>query len=89
MSDPTGFTQAFVRGINDYINALENLNTLQDRLASDSGLAAAAATAAAAQLNRKDLVAADFTNAAAAIVQLNFTFNSGAPTQKSYLYKLL
>lgn len=61
---------------------------MQDRIAQDAGLAAAAAAAAQAA-GRSDLATVDFTNAAGAITQLNFTFNSGTPTQKSFLYKLL
>lgn len=37
---------------------------------------------------RTDIVSQDVTNALAAFTQLAFTFNSGSPTQKSYLYKL-
>lgn len=70
------------------VNLLQVVDTLQDRLAEDSTLAAAAAAAANAA-GRTDLAAVDFTNAAAAINQLLFTFGSGSPTQKSFLYKLL
>ena len=67
---------------------MQQLNLMQDRMVADPALAAAAATAAQAA-GRSDLSAQDFTNVGAAIVQFNFTFNSGTPTQKSYLYKLL
>lgn len=88
MANPTVFYQQLQAAVNTYIQALEALNVFNDRLASDSGLAASAAQAAQAQ-GRSDLVAADFTNIGAAITQFNFTFNSGTPTQKSYLYKIL
>ena len=88
MANATQFFQNFNAKINQFISDLEDLNTMQDRMASDSGLAAAAATAAQAQ-GRPDLSAADFTNAASAINQILFAFNSGSPTQKSYLYKVL
>jgi hypothetical protein len=38
---------------------------------------------------RSDIVAEDVTAAQAAIVQLLFTYDSGAPTQKSKLFKML
>lgn len=88
MANPTQFFQQFNAQIKQFIDDLDNLNTMQDRLAQDNTLAAAAATAAQAQ-GRTDLAAIDFTNAATAINQLLFTFNSGTPTQKSYLYKIL
>ena len=87
MANAPLFFQTMVSDINQLIQILENLNSLQDRMAQDSTLATAAA--AAAQATRPDLVAQDFVNAVAAINQLLFTFNSGNPTQKSYLYKML
>jgi hypothetical protein len=33
--------------------------------------------------------AQDFVNIGAAITQIAFTYSSGSPTQKSYLYKIL
>jgi hypothetical protein len=88
MADATTFYRNFIAETVRLINDLEDLDTTQDRLAEDAGLAAAAATAAQAA-GRTDLAAVDFTNAAAAINQILFAFNSGSPTQKSYLYKLL
>lgn len=85
MTDAVTFGRGFVGAINTAINALEALQLYQDRMAVEPGLAAAAAT----QLGRADITATDFNNAANAIVQLMFTFNSGAPTQKSFLYKML
>jgi hypothetical protein len=41
------------------------------------------------QVPRTDIVAQDVTNAHSALVQMLFTFDSGSPTQKSYLYKML
>jgi hypothetical protein len=38
---------------------------------------------------RGDIVKQDFTNSDSAIVQILFTFDSGGPTQKSYLFKML
>ena len=88
MANATVFYQQLNAAVRTFISALEALNEFNDRLASDAGLAAAAATAAQAQ-GRSDLVTADFTNIGSAITQLAFTFNSGTPTEKSYLYKIL
>jgi outer membrane murein-binding lipoprotein Lpp len=88
MANATQFFQNFNAKINQFIQDLDDLETLQDRLSSDPTLAEAAATAAQSQ-GRNDLAAIDFTNAADAVGQILFTFNSGSPTQKSYLYKIL
>ena len=88
MADATSFYRNLIAATQTYINALQALQTFQDRLASDANLSTAAAAAAQAA-GRNDLAKADFDNVAAAIVQFAFTFNSGAPTQKSFLYKLL
>jgi lipopolysaccharide biosynthesis regulator YciM len=37
---------------------------------------------------RADITKQDVTNAHDAIVQMLFTFDSGSPTQKSYLFKM-
>ena len=88
MADPTTFYRGFISSINSFIAALEQLNVYQDRMVQDPNLAAAAAAAAAAS-GRPDLSAADFNNAGNAVVQITFTYNSGTPAQKSYLYELL
>ena len=88
MADALNFYRTLNSQINQLVTTLQLLETSQDRMTADSGLASAAAAAAAA-IGRTDLVTIDFTNAANAIGQLLFTFNSGAPTQKSYLYKIL
>lgn len=88
MADATTYYRTLISQVQGLINELETLNTLNDRMHEDSGLAAAAAAAANAS-GRTDLTTQDFVNAGSAITQIMFTFNSGAPTQKSYLYKLL
>ena len=88
MANAVQFYQNLNAATRTVISALEAMNEFNDRMAADAGLAAAAATAAQAQ-GRIDLVTQDFVNIGAAITQLNFTFGSGSPTQKSYLYKIL
>ena len=88
MTDPVSFYRLYVSTINQFINTLEDLRTQNDRLASEPTLAADAA-AAALKSGRPDLTAQSFINAQAALVQLLFTFDSGSPTQKSFLFKML
>jgi len=67
------------------IAAMQAAEGLLDQMAGDSTLAAGYLAAAG---SRTDLVAADFTNMNSALTQMKFTFDSGTPTQKSYLYKM-
>jgi hypothetical protein len=70
------------------VTLLQALNTLTDRLAQDSTLAARAAVQAN-QAGYTTLAAADYTNWSTAIGQILFAFNAGSPTQKSLIYKML
>ena len=88
MTDATNFGQSYVGTIRDLIDALEAASLMQDRLASESGLAAAVAEAMSSA-GRADMTASVITDAASAIQQLMFTYNSGTPTQKSLLYLVL
>ena len=88
MADAVTFYRELISEIKSLINNLEDLDTSQDRMTQDATLAQAAADAAN-KAGRTDLTEADFTNAAEAINQILFAFNSGDPTQKSYLYKML
>ena len=88
MSDATAFYRDYTSAIKQLISATEQVALMKDRLDSDTGLAAAAAVAAAAA-GRTDLTVQVINDAAGAIGQMLFTFNSGSPTQKSYLYKVL
>lgn len=88
MADANTFYRQMISTIQQLISILDQNATISDRIASDSSLAAAAAAAANAA-GRTDLSATDFNNAKSAIDQLMFTFNSGSPTQKSFLYKML
>lgn len=88
MTDAVNFGRNFVTQINATINALEDLRIMQDRMQQEPGLSQAAA-AAMNTAGRADLAKVDFDNAAAAIQQILFAFDSGSPPQKSYLYKML
>jgi len=86
MTQAKQFGDQWFTTISNLVNDLETLRTLNDRVAVESGLLAAALSAS---IGRGDLVTADMTNASAAITQLLFTFDSGTPTQKSFLFKML
>ncbi len=87
MSNAPLFGQTMISHINQLVQTLSDLNTDQARLADEPALAQSVVTALATQ--RPDLTAAIITNAAAAINQILFTYNSGSPTQAAQLYKML
>ena len=86
MSNPVSYVNTLVSNIVSLINDLEQAQLLNDRVTADATLIT---RYFASQGARTDIVAQDVTNALAALTQLAFTFNSGAPTQKSYMYKLI
>lgn len=86
MTSPLTFGNTFVAAVQSLVNDIENLRTLQDRITQDGTLLNAYLTSPGA---RSDLQLVDLQNASSALTQLLFTFDSGTPTQKSYLFKLL
>jgi len=88
MTDAVSFGRNFVSAINTLINAIENASLQQDRLASEPELAQATADALKAS-GRPDMTVQIVNDASSAIVQIKFAYDSGAPTQKSLLYKML
>lgn len=84
MSNPVSFINGYVSAIQNLINNLEALRTQNDMITQDSTLVTRYFQSVGA---RTDIVAADIANAEAAVTQLLFTFDSGSPTQKSYLFK--
>jgi hypothetical protein len=86
MTDVRQFGADYLAAVKTLIGDLENLRTLQDRVAQDSTLFDGYLASTGA---RTDLQKIDLTNASGAIVQLLFAFDSGAPTQKSQLFRLL
>jgi hypothetical protein len=88
MADPNAYWRTFQAQLRQLVSTFEDLNSAQDMQAQDATLATKAAQAANAA-GRTDLAAVDFTNAASAVNQLLFSFSSGTPTQKSYIYKML
>lgn len=86
MANASAFGAAYIQAVTQLINDLENLRTLNDRIAQDNTLILGFVSS---NPQRSDLAAQDLTNAASAVTQLLFTFDSGNPTQKSLLFKLL
>lgn len=87
MSNPNTFINNYVATTQTLISTLQQLRVYNDMIVQDGTLI----TRYFSQTGgvRADIVAADVTNASSAVTQLLFTFDSGSPTQKSALYKLL
>jgi hypothetical protein len=88
MTDAAGFGSQYVQTVRDLIDAIEAAELMGDRLKAEPGLAAAVAQAMAGS-NRSDLTEQVINDAAGAIYQIYFAYESGDPTQKSLLYKVL
>jgi hypothetical protein len=96
MSNATSFVDSYTANIVKLINTLEDLRTQNDMLVQDPTLKsryfetppAPPFPQAPPTPPRSDITEDDITNAEAAIVQMLFAFDSGAPPQKSYLYKM-
>jgi hypothetical protein len=86
MTQTLNFGTAYIAAVQAVIADLTALRQLQDRIAQDATLIPGYVGSAGA---RADLSVSDITNANNAVTQLLFTFDSGAPTQKSFLFKLL
>ena len=86
MTDVKQFGTDYINGVKFLIGAIETMRVLQERVSQDSTLFTGYLASTGA---RTDIVAADFNAASSAVTQLLFTFDSGAPTQKSSLFKLL
>jgi hypothetical protein len=86
MTNAASFGNLYFQTVQNLVNDLETLQELNDRIVQDATLIPSYFTSGGA---RTDIVAQDVTNAESAVNQLLFTFNSGSPTQKSFLFKLL
>ncbi len=85
MSNPVTFVNTYVQACQQYNQIMLTLEGLNSQLTTDPTLATRYFTSPGA---RTDIVAADITNASSAVAQFLFTWNSGSPTQKSFVYKL-
>lgn len=86
MSNAANFVTNYANTIQLLVQTLQNLQTMNLQMTDDSTLVTRYFQGSGA---RTDIVAADVSNAQSAIVQLLFTFNSGTPTQASYLLKMM
>ena len=86
--DAVTFARNLISTVNQLITTMQQLNTFNDRLNHDANLAESAAAAMQAA-GRPNLTAQNFVDVGAAITQVQFTLNSGAPTQYSKLYEIL
>ena len=95
MANPNTFINTYTQNIVQLCQLMQTLRAQNDQLTQDPNLVKAYFTTDANGVNdtcgrpRKDIVEADVNNAQAALVQMLFTFDSGSPTQKSYLFKML
>lgn len=85
MSNPINFVNNYVSQVQQLNSVLQGLRGMNDQLVQDPTLATRYVTASGA---RTDIVAADITNASNAVVQVLFAYDSGTPTQKSFIFKL-
>lgn len=94
MSNPVSFINSYTQNIVQFCNLMQVLRGNNDQLIQDPTLIDRYfATTNPGNPNisvvRTDITAADVTNAQAALEQMLFAYDSGSPTQKSYLFKML
>jgi hypothetical protein len=86
MADAISFINAYSTEIKSFVDMLRDLETKNQQLTEDPSLITRYFDPTVT--HRTDIVAADVSNAQAAIVQMLFTYNSGSPTQASALLKM-
>ncbi len=94
MSNPVSFVNSYTQNIVQLCQLMQTLRGNNDQLTQDPTLIDRYfATSNPSNPNitvvRTDIVASDVTAAQAAITQLLFSYDSGTPTQKSKLFKML
>lgn len=94
MSNPVSFINAYTQNIVQFCQLMQTLRGNNDQLAQDPTLvdryfATTNPSNPNVTMVRTDIVAQDVKDAEAAIQQLLFAFDSGNPTQKSMLFKML
>ena len=88
MSNPNSFISTYITLTQEVVSNLEQLRLYNSMLTADPTLTTRYFSSTNGSA-RTDISSADIANAQAAIVQYLFTHDSGNPTQKSYLFKLL
>jgi antitoxin component HigA of HigAB toxin-antitoxin module len=94
MSNPVSFINTYTQNIVQLCQLMQTLRGNNDQLAQDPSLITRYfetdnPSNPNIKVVRTDITAQDVENAQAALVQMLFTYDSGSPTQKSYLFKLL
>jgi hypothetical protein len=96
MSNPVAFINNYTANIVQLCQLMQTLRANNDQIDADPTLIdryfSTPSFGQAGTPNitpRTDIVAQDVHNAHDALVQMLFTFDSGSPTQKSHLYKML
>jgi len=97
MSNPVTFMNNFFQLNVRFIQNVQELRTAHDQLVEDPTLIdryfaippPGQPGSVGPGVPRTDIVAADVTAAQDALVQVFFTLDSGSPTQKSKIYKML
>jgi hypothetical protein len=91
MANPINFINSYAANISQLVQLLQTLQLQNLQLTDDATLVTNyfKANPAGGPQPRTDIAAQDVANAQAALVQMLFTFNSGSPTQASYLLKMM
>jgi hypothetical protein len=94
MSNPVSFVNTYTQNIVQFCQLMQVLRGNNDQLEQDPSLITRYfATENPSNPNisvvRKDITEQDVKDAQAAIVQMMFTYDSGSPTNKSMLFKML
>lgn len=86
MSNAVTFITSYAQNIQTLVNLLSTLETQNQQMTDDPTLVTRYFQA---PNTRTDINATDVANAQSAIVQILFTYNSGSPTQASFLLKMM
>lgn len=94
MSNPVSFVNTYTQNIVQFCQLMQVLRGNNDQLEQDPSLITRYfATENPGNPNisvvRKDITEQDVKDAQAALVQMLFTYDSGSPTNKSMLFKML
>lgn len=86
MADALSFMRNYSNNIQQFVQLLMALQTQNQQMTDDPTLVTRYFASPGA---RTDINATDVANGQSAIVQILFTYNSGSPTQASYLLKMV
>ena len=91
MSNPLTFMNAFFQQNVQFIQIVQQLRTANDQLNEDPSLVDRyfGLTGVGPGVPCPDITKQDVLDAQSALVQVFFTLDSGSPTQKSKIYKML